>query len=70
MLSSSPTPMSRLRSRSLRQRAAYLEARVAEQTLELRRTAKPGYVGLGIARVLEVRDRAILLDEKYAPPLL
>ncbi len=38
--------------------------------LELRKTGKPGYVGLGIARVLEVRDRAILLDEKYAPPVL
>jgi type VI secretion system protein ImpJ len=38
--------------------------------LELRKTAKPGYVGLGVARVLEVRDRAILLDEKYAPPVL
>jgi type VI secretion system protein ImpJ len=37
---------------------------------DLRRTAKPGYVGLGIARVLEVRDRNILFDEKFVPPML
>jgi type VI secretion system protein ImpJ len=37
---------------------------------ELRRTAKPGYIGLGIARVLEVRDRNILFDEKFIPPML
>jgi type VI secretion system protein ImpJ len=37
---------------------------------ELRRTPRPGYVGLGIARILEVRDRTIVFDEKYAPPVL
>ena len=37
---------------------------------ELRRTAKPGYVGLGIARVLEIRDKNILFDEKFIPPML
>ena len=39
-------------------------------TLELRRTAKPGFVGLPIARVVEVRDRAIVFDERFAPPVL
>ena len=39
-------------------------------SFELRRTAKPGYVGLPIARVLEVRDRAIVFDEKFVPPVL
>ena len=39
-------------------------------SFELRRTAKPGFVGLPIARVLEVRDRTIVLDEKFAPPVL
>jgi len=39
-------------------------------SFELRRTAKPGYISLGIARVLEVRDRNILFDEKYVPPML
>ena len=39
-------------------------------SFELRKSAKPGYVSLGIARVLEVRDKTIVFDEKYAPPLL
>jgi type VI secretion system protein ImpJ len=39
-------------------------------TLELRRTAKAGFVGLALGRILEVRDRAILFDEKFAPPVL
>jgi len=37
---------------------------------ELRKTAKPGYIGLGIARILEVRDKQIVFDEKFVPPLL
>jgi type VI secretion system protein ImpJ len=37
---------------------------------ELRKTAKPGFVGLAIARVVEVRDRTIVFDEKFAPPVL
>ena len=37
---------------------------------ELRKTAKPGYMGLGIARVLEIHDKNILFDEKYIPPML
>src|SRR5262249_2901614 len=37
---------------------------------ELRRTKKPGFVGLGIARILEVRDKNILFDDKFVPPML
>jgi len=37
---------------------------------ELRKTAKPGYIGLGIARIVEVRDKTIVFDEKYVPPIL
>ena len=37
---------------------------------ELRKTAKPGYMALGIARILEVRDKHILFDNKFVPPLL
>ena len=37
---------------------------------ELRKTAKPGYMGLGIARILEVRDKSILFDDKFVPPML
>ena len=39
-------------------------------TLEVRRTARPGYVTMPIARIVEVRDRTIVLDEKFAPPVL
>jgi type VI secretion system protein ImpJ len=39
-------------------------------SLELRKTAKPGFISLGIARILEVRDRQIVFDEKYVPPVL
>ncbi len=39
-------------------------------TLELRKTAKPGYVSVGVARILEVRDKAVLLDDQYVPPVL
>ncbi|MDP3257255.1 type VI secretion system baseplate subunit TssK [Bosea sp. (in: a-proteobacteria)] len=39
-------------------------------TLELRKSAKAGYVGLALGRILEVRDRAVLFDEKFAPPVL
>jgi type VI secretion system protein ImpJ len=38
--------------------------------LELRKTAKPGYTCMGIARLLEVRDKAVLLDDQYVPPSL
>jgi type VI secretion system protein ImpJ len=37
---------------------------------EVRKTAKPGYVGLPIARIVEVHDRTIVFDEKFAPPVL
>jgi type VI secretion system protein ImpJ len=39
-------------------------------SLDLRKTPKPGHVTMGIARVLEVRDKAILFDDKFVPPLL
>ena len=38
--------------------------------LDLRKTGKPGHIGLAMARVLEVRDKIIIFDEKYAPPVL
>ena len=37
---------------------------------ELRRTPKPGYFNLGIARILEVRDKNLLFDPRFAPPVL
>mgnify|MGYP002876820289 CR=1 FL=1 len=38
--------------------------------LEVRRTAKPGYSCLRVARVVEVRDKTVVLDPAFAPPLL
>ena len=37
---------------------------------ELRRSPKPGYLNLGIARIVEIRDRLIIFDERFAPPVL
>ena len=37
---------------------------------EMRRTPKPGFLNLGIGRILEIRDKLIIFDERYAPPLL
>ena len=37
---------------------------------EIRKTAKPGYVSLPIGRIVEVHDRTIVFDEKFAPPVL
>jgi type VI secretion system protein ImpJ len=37
---------------------------------ELRKTAKPGFAGLAIARVVEVTEKTIIFDEKFAPPML
>jgi type VI secretion system protein ImpJ len=39
-------------------------------SFELRKTAKPGYVGLAAARILEIRDNSLVFDEKFAPPVL
>lgn len=37
---------------------------------ELRRTRKEGYSVLPIARVVEVRDKTIIFDERFVPPVL
>ncbi|MGF9759351.1 type VI secretion system baseplate subunit TssK [Microvirga sp. 0TCS3.31] len=39
-------------------------------SLELRKMIKPGFVGLAIARILEVHDRSVVFDEKFVPPVL
>jgi type VI secretion system protein ImpJ len=39
-------------------------------TFEIRKTAKPGYIGLLAARIVEVTDKAIVYDERFAPPML
>jgi len=47
-----------------------VEIALPRLTFELRRTSKPGYMALGIARVLEVRDKNVLFDDRYVPPML
>ncbi len=37
---------------------------------ELRASAKSGYVGIAIAKIVEVTDKQIIFDEKFAPPVL
>src|SRR5690606_14909616 len=37
---------------------------------EVRKTPKPGFHCLKVARILEVRDKTIIFDETFAPPVL
>lgn len=37
---------------------------------DLRRTRKEGYALLPVARIVEVRDRTIIFDERFTPPVL
>jgi len=38
--------------------------------LEIRKTPKSGYSCLKVARIVEVRDKTVVLDPSFAPPLL
>ena len=38
--------------------------------LDIRATAKPGYQCIKIARIVEVRDNVVILDDAFPPPLL
>ena len=37
---------------------------------EVRKTPKPGFVSLACARIIEVKDKSIVLDERFAPTSL
>ena len=37
---------------------------------EIRKTQKPGFVTLPVARLVEVHDKTLIFDEKFAPPVL
>ena len=39
-------------------------------SFEIRKTPKPGFANLLCARIVEVNDKAIVFDEKLAPPVL
>lgn len=47
-----------------------IEVAHPRMTFEIRSTPKPGSHNLKIARILEVRDKTIVFDEKFAPPSL
>ena len=38
--------------------------------LDIRNTAKPGYQCIKIARIVEVRDNVVILDDAFPPPVL
>src|SRR6185295_17671006 len=37
---------------------------------DVRKTPKPGFHCLKVAKILEVRDKAVILDRTFAPPVL
>ncbi|WP_406858303.1 type VI secretion system baseplate subunit TssK [Alsobacter sp. KACC 23698] len=37
---------------------------------DLRKTPRPEYLTLAVARIVEIRDKLIIFDEKFAPPIL
>jgi len=47
-----------------------IEVAYPRLSYEIRRTPKPGSVGVPIARIVEVHDRTVVFDEKFAPPVL
>jgi type VI secretion system protein ImpJ len=47
-----------------------IDVAVPRFSYEIRKTAKPGFVSLLCARIIEVTDKAIVFDEKFAPPVL
>ena len=39
-------------------------------TFDLWDAVRPGFSALGLARILEVRDKAVIFDDRYVPPVL
>ena len=39
-------------------------------TFEIRSTPHPGYACVAVARILEVREKTVIFDEKFVPPVL
>jgi type VI secretion system protein ImpJ len=39
-------------------------------SFEIRKTPKPGFVSLVCAKIIEVTDKSIVFDERFAPPVL
>ena len=47
-----------------------VDVAVPRFSFEIRKTPKPGFVSLLCARIIEVTDKAIVFDERFAPPVL
>ena len=47
-----------------------IDVAVPRLAFEIRKTPKPGFVCLSLARIVEVTDKAVIYDEKHAPPAL
>lgn len=47
-----------------------IDVAVPRLSYEIRKTPKPGFVSLLCARIVEVTDKAIIYDERFAPPVL
>ena len=47
-----------------------IDIAVPRFSYEIRKTPKPGFVNLLCARIIEVNDKMIVFDERFAPPVL
>ena len=47
-----------------------IDIALPRMSYEVRKTPKPGFVSLACARIVEVTDKAIIYDERFAPPAL
>ncbi|QEN85231.1 type VI secretion system baseplate subunit TssK [Labrys sp. KNU-23] len=47
-----------------------IDIAVPRFSYEIRRTPKPGFVSMLCARIIEVNDKTIVFDERFAPPVL
>jgi type VI secretion system protein ImpJ len=47
-----------------------IDVAVPRFSFEIRKTPKPGFVSLLCARIIEVNDKAVVFDERFAPPVL
>jgi type VI secretion system protein ImpJ len=47
-----------------------IDIALPRMSYEIRKTPKPGFINLLCARIIEVTDKAIVFDERFAPPVL
>jgi type VI secretion system protein ImpJ len=47
-----------------------IDVALPRMAFDIGRKGKPGFASLAVARIVEVKDKLVLLDEKHAPPIL